>query len=510
MLATSNAPSRPRSLAALNPALLTALGLAALFVIGTGLRLINLTEPSMWHDEIWSVYISKLPLDESFAVMRAGDLQPPLFYLLLRGVIAVFGENIFFLRFLPLLLGMLALFPLYLMARTFAGQRAAWIASILFTFSSLNLVYSQMVRMYTLLALAVLLSYYLFWQLMNATRPAWWLWAGYVVSTVAMLYSQNLAVLYLTGQGLAWLLLFRSKRLFVRAVVAWAISLVGWLPYMNIFLQQAGGNTYFPKPSILLLLDSYLAFGAADRAHNGQPFSLLPVVQPYLFLALLVLFWFGWRNLAERPRERLYLVIFWLVPLALCWLVSQFKSVYADRAFLASAFPFLIILGASFNKFTWPIPRPKRPQSSVLLVSGLLVAVLSVWSVSSILGGNYVHNDIRGLSQDAGRQLNPATAGEVRALLQFNGNATVIFDYYSPPGTPPNVKDFTPESENLLNSGPGRVCAITSDATDLLPPQKEALTRFQGWLAAQSSRKLLWDKEYPEETLRLQCWEYRP
>jgi hypothetical protein len=189
-------------------------------------------------------------------------------------------------------------------------------------------------------------------------------------------------------------------------------------------------------------------------------------------------------------------------------LVSQFKSVYADRAFLASAFPFLIILGASFNKFAWPIPRSERPRSIVLLVSGLLVVVLSVWSVSSILGGNYVHNDIRGLARDAARQLNPATAGEVRALLQFNGNATVIFDYYSPPGTPPNVKDFTPESETLLNSGPGRVCAITSDATDLLPTQKEARARFQGWLAAQPSQKLLWDKEYPEETLRLQCWEY--
>src|SRR6476620_7118110 len=121
MLATSNAPSRSRSLAATNPALLRGLGLAALFAIGMGLRLINLTEPSMWHDEIWSVYISKLPLGESFAVMQAGDLQPPLFYLLLRPVILVFGENIFFLRFLPLLLGMLALFPLYWMARTFAG-----------------------------------------------------------------------------------------------------------------------------------------------------------------------------------------------------------------------------------------------------------------------------------------------------------------------------------------------------------------------------------------------------
>ncbi len=508
MLATSNAPSRPRPRTAVSPTLFRRLGLAALFLIGTGLRLINLTEPSMWHDEIWSVYISKLPLGESFAVMQAGDLQPPLFYLLLRAVIFVFGENIFFLRLLPLLLGMLALFPLYLTARTLAGERAAWAASILFTFSSLDIIFSQMVRMYTLLALTVLLSYYLFWQLMTASKPGWPLWAGYIGSTVAMLYSQNLAALYLTGQGLAWLLLFRSRPLFVRAVAAWALTLVMWLPYLTTFLQQAGGNTFFPKPGFLFLLDSYLAFGAADQAHNGQPFSLLPVAQPYLFLGLALLFWFGWRNLTERPRERLYLLIFWLLPLALCWLVSQFKPVYADRAFLASAFPFLIILGASFNKFGWPVSKSQQPRNIALLPGGLLVAALSVWSVISILGGNYVHNDLRGLAQDAGRQLNSAAGGEVRALLQFNGNAPALFDYYSPPGAPPNIQNFPPASEAQLNSAPGRVCAITSDATDLLDFPKAALQRFKTWLTAQPSQKLLWDKQYPEETLRLQCWEY--
>lgn len=508
MLATRNAPPVPRPLAALNPAVWRTFGLGALFVVGTLLRLVNLTEPSMWHDEIWSVYISKLPLDQSFAIMQAGDLQPPLFYLLLRPVILVFGENIFFLRLLPLSLGMLALFPLYFMARTFAGEKAAWIASILFTFSSLDLIFSQMVRTYTLLALLVLLSYYLFWQLMTAAKPSWPLWIGYAASTTAMLYSQNLAVLYLTGQGLAWLLLFRNKPLFGRAVAAWSLSLVGWLPYLATFLQQAGGNTYFPKPSFLFLLDGYLAFGAADQAHNGQPFSLLPVTQPYLFVGLAIMFWFGWRNLADRPRARLYLLIFWLVPLALCWLVSQFKSVYADRAFLASAFPFLIILGASCNKFAWPIPKWQRPRNVALLVSALLVAVLSIWSVFSLLGGSYVHNDIRGLAQDAARQLNPVPSGEVRALLQFNGNATVLFDYYSPSGTPPNIQNFPPETEKLLDSASGRVCAITSDATDLLDRPKAALQHFQAWLVARPGQKLLWDKQYPEETLRLQCWEF--
>ncbi|MDB5082811.1 MAG: hypothetical protein JWP00_4735 [Chloroflexi bacterium] len=508
MLATETTlPDRPKNL--IRPDVLSWLGLVGLALLGLGVRLINLAEPSLWHDEIWSVYISKLPLAESFAVMQAGDLQPPLYYLLLRPVIALFGESHFILRLLSVVLGIMALPPLFLMARRFAGERAAWVAVVLFTFSSLNVVFSQMVRMYTLLALAVLLSYYLFWQLMTVEKPGWKLWLGYICATIAMLYSQNLAVLYLTGQGLAWLLLFRRKPLFFRAVLAWGITLLGWLPYLSTFLQQAGGNTYFPKPGFLFLLDSYLAFGAADRAHNGQPFSLLPIQQPYLFLGLGLLAWFGWRNLAARPRERLYLLIFWLVPLALCWLISQFKSVYADRAFLASAFPFLIILGAAFSTLTWPVTRPRLPRSMTVLAAGFLTAVLTLWSLGSILGGNYVHNDLRGLALDASRELRSAGDGQARVLLQFNGNSPVIFDYYSPPGTPPNRLNFSAESQAMLDSQPGRVCAITSDATELLDVPRQSFQRFKTWLASQPTQRLVWDKQYPEETLQLQCWEYR-
>src|SRR5947199_220435 len=94
-----------------------------------------------------------------------------------------------YLRWLGLaglfLLGLLALFPLFLMARHLAGERAAWVASVLFTFSSLDVIFSQMVRMYTLLALTVLLSYYLFWQLMTAEKPGWKLWLGYICATTA-------------------------------------------------------------------------------------------------------------------------------------------------------------------------------------------------------------------------------------------------------------------------------------------------------------------------------------
>ena len=51
-----------------------------------------------------------------------------------------------------------------------------------------------------------------------------------------------------------------------------------------------------------------------------------------------------------------------------------------------------------------------------------LAVVLTLGALASLLVGNFVHNDIRGLGQDAGRELALNGTGGTRMLLQFNGN----------------------------------------------------------------------------------------
>lgn len=489
-------------------------GLLGLILLALVIRLYQMAEPSLWQDEVWSVYLAQQPLAKMFEILRSQDLQPPLYYLLLKTVIWLGPDNNFLLRGLATLFDLIALWPLYLLARRMAGERAAQIALLLFSLSSIHVIYSQMVRMYTLLALLVLTSCYLFWRIMEEEKPGWPKLLGYVAATTAMLYTQNLSPLYLVVQGLALLLLFRRKSNIIRATLIWAICLLLWSPLLLIFLQQAGGNTFFAKPDLLFLLDSFVAFGAADRAHNGQPFALLALIQPYFaVLGLGLLVWLGLGNLRQRKAERTYLLLFWLVPLLLCWLISQVKSVYADRAFLASSFPFFILMGAAFTSFEVRLtvrgfkPPKLRPFWGPL-IGGVLTLILSVASILILASGGYLHDDLRGLGRDASLQL--TSGGNRNFLLQFNGNSPIIFDHYLLPSAPPNISGFTSEVEAELNRGPGRVCAITSTSTVLLEFAREPYQRFQTWLITRSSRKQNFHQSYSDESLTLECWGYIP
>lgn len=489
------------------PKYLKWLAWGGLLLLALVVRLYHLTEPSLWQDEIWSVYVAQLSPGDMLNVIRTQDLHPPLYYFLL-GLVTPFGaDNNLTLRGLSTLFDLLAFWPLYLFARRMAGERAAWITLLLFSLSSLHLIFSQTVRMYTLLALLALLSYYFFWRIMAEVKASKILLAAYIAATTAMLYTQNLAPFHLIPQGLAVLLLFRRKPLIIRAGLLWIISLLLWSPCIVIYLQQLGSDTFYGTPDILLLVSGFVSFGAVDTAHNGQPFALLSLQQPYFLLGLGLLAWLGFRNLRERKAERTYLLLIWLVPLSLDWVVGQFKSVYADRAFLVSSFAFLILLGASFNRFD---PAKKRVFQSFWgpLLGGVLTVTLSVVSIFLLANGSFARDDLRGLGQDATRQL--AGSEQQRFLLQFNGNNPIIFEHYNSPQTPRNIATFDNEVEERLNAGPGRVCAITAYSTEQLSFAREAHDKFSNWLAARSFKAAYFKQNYPDDSLKLECWNYRP
>src|SRR5947209_5855379 len=71
---------------------------------GMLLRLWHLNQRSLWFDEAFSWRLIQFPLPEM--LWRAGhDNSPPLYYILLQGWVALWGESLFFLRLPSVLLG---------------------------------------------------------------------------------------------------------------------------------------------------------------------------------------------------------------------------------------------------------------------------------------------------------------------------------------------------------------------------------------------------------------------
>ncbi|MCX7669694.1 MAG: glycosyltransferase family 39 protein, partial [Anaerolineae bacterium] len=129
---------------------------------GTVLRLFRLGADSLWYDETVSTLLAGSPLPELIR-HTAGDIHPPFYYLLLRGWLIAMGYPTghadpngigleFAAGFFSLFFGVLLIALTYVMARRFAGTRAAFIAAALVALSPYHIWYGQEVRMYTLAA----------------------------------------------------------------------------------------------------------------------------------------------------------------------------------------------------------------------------------------------------------------------------------------------------------------------------------------------------------------------
>src|SRR5687768_4165325 len=156
-------------------------------LFAAAVRLYRLPAQSIWFDEGWSAYAAAQPTLQS--AIDADPTNPPLYYLLLNIAALGFGDSELALRYVSLLLGILAIPLSYQLARRLFNSNAGIGAAFLVAFSPLMWWASQEARMYTLLAVLVLVAV-LAWQglLLQSTRRTWLvLW----LSELALLYAHN-------------------------------------------------------------------------------------------------------------------------------------------------------------------------------------------------------------------------------------------------------------------------------------------------------------------------------
>ena len=143
-----------------------------LLAVAAGLRLYKIDAQSLWYDEGNSARIAERSV-ELIIAGAAGDIHPPLYYLLLKFWRALFGSGEAALRSLSAACGVLTVLLAQRTGRLLAGERAAWAAGVLTAIAPLAVYYGQEARMYALLALFAALSSWALFHMLRAQRPLW-------------------------------------------------------------------------------------------------------------------------------------------------------------------------------------------------------------------------------------------------------------------------------------------------------------------------------------------------
>lgn len=246
--------------------------LPGVVVVGILLRLFQLGTESIWLDEAASIgFVSRLSLWEIFFILPTYETHPPLYYAILEIWTQLVGFSEVAIR-LPSVIFSVATIPvLYFVGNKLYGERVGLLATGVFAFSRFQVHYAQEARMYTLLTLLTVVSYYFLLCIVREWNRR--LAAAYVLATLLLVYTHVYGLFVVAAQNtILPALLIRRKE--------WSrgLKLKRW-----IGLQTAVGIGAIPWVRLIILR----IFEGAGRVSWIQPPTVGEVLAtPYAYLGL--------------------------------------------------------------------------------------------------------------------------------------------------------------------------------------------------------------------------------
>ncbi len=413
---------------------------------GLTLRWWHLGAKSLWFDEGYTAWVVSQPPAGVVRVIRV-DTAPPLYYLILRGWVAVAGTGEAALRapsaaFATVALGV----AVGVICRLFRDPWARAVAVSAVACSFMQVAYAHEVRFYALIGLLGVVDLYVVIRACDGDRPAWgWVAAG-AGCWGTSLWLNNIMIFYLACLALAWLVLPGRRPVVGRVVDAAVVAVLAgviyapWVPTMLAQARAVQTNFWSHAPALGDLPKMVGVVGGVNRAGEAVGGVWVFPAVAALVVAVSVR---RWRTVAG-------LAVYGLLPLAVTFAYSRHgKSIFIDRAFIVSSLVVPMLLGVPLEV------GGRRWRWAGGVGAGLLLAV----SVRSAIADRYRvpdHvEDWRGACLYAARPDPGYPAGH--RVTVFNANeGEMLYDYYARGG------DFSPRAD--LTGTPG-------DYFDLRPPR---------------------------------------
>lgn len=312
--------------------------LLAIILLAFVLRVWHLDFQSLWRDETDAIRFARAPLQEVLGNLTRAGWNGPLYFILLRGWLALTGDGEFAARYSSLIFGVLAVPLTWAVGRRLAGRAVAVAGAALVALSPYLIWYSQELKMYALVLALGLLSTYLYKRALDEGGWRWWL--SHVITASLMMYVHILGVLLLLPQALWFLVGWRRYRGRWRG---WLLDMAALtLPYLPLALWQVPtllsdfetGHPFYPLKEMVEIL--FVAF-SRGVARPWNPVSMA------LFILLLLA---GLTLRQPNNRRGVLPTALWLaVPVLAVYAVSLGMPIFTDRYLIYVAPAYALILG---------------------------------------------------------------------------------------------------------------------------------------------------------------------
>lgn len=241
-------------------------GLIVILILATSLRAYRPELWSLWEDEIYTVALrANQPVIELLYFPQ--DPHPPLYFLIAHFWMEGIGSSATAMRGLSVMFSIGTVLMGFVLARELYDDLTGLVAALLVSLSTVHIHFGRTIRMYSLFTFLVLCSWYYY---VRTDEPGYKTKLGYILFTVALLYTHVYAIFVVLAQNLQYLL---STRRHLTAKQWWGIQggiSILYLPWIVALASQlisifssdeASGIGWIPEPSASLFRDAILMYG---------------------------------------------------------------------------------------------------------------------------------------------------------------------------------------------------------------------------------------------------------
>jgi 4-amino-4-deoxy-L-arabinose transferase-like glycosyltransferase len=349
---------------------------AAILVLAFCVRLLGIASRPIWYDEAFAILFSEKGLSAmlygTLAPTGAGsaDIHPLGYYTLLWLWMKLFGESLVATRLLSIMAGIISVYLIYLIAlEMLSDVKAARLSMLFAALAPFQIHYSQEIRMYSFLAMWLLLATYTYQR--GSKSGNWRWWALFSIAAAMAQYTHNLAAFYLVALALLPILQKDWKTL--RAVTLSGIGALilysPWAIQLPAQFSKIQSAYWVERPDISKLFTLILVYITNTPLPVHLIAGALAVALIIVIIGLIQTLRFT-RPAAEK--DGLWLLYLSFGPSLFLILFSQWRAVYIERALLPSGAIFCIWLA-------WVITKTNLTNVARYSLLGLL-------AISSVLG----------------------------------------------------------------------------------------------------------------------------
>ncbi len=372
-----------------------ALFLSALVLLAALLRFWRIDAQSLWFDEGIAWHAATQP--DLAAAIAADPTNPPLYFLLLYAGVRLGSDTEFTMRWLSVMIGLLAVPLTWQLARRLFTPVAGALAALLVACSPPLWWASQEIRMYGLMVVLTLVAALAWHRLIE--RESRQAWLGLWVAELGLLYSHStgpIFALWLNAVTLpAWL--FRRRPRWQTWLAGQIVVGLLWSPWLvaRFVLLPAANQTVISPPALTpeLLGQIWQLVWAGAWSMVGQSAELTAGSAIAFVIALIILDW--------RKRATGWLALHALLIVAGVLAGLAFVGINLHGRYLVAAVPFVLVaLAGGLAHQATQTDNPARRRVARVITGGALLVFVAQSALGIGLAAfnpAYQHDDVRGM-----------------------------------------------------------------------------------------------------------------